>query len=84
MVLGVPCKKTFYEKEHCIEHIKRDHPHGGGKITKVLVRKKNNNKPEEASPEKKDEPVVYRCKFCHVKFTSTDSFHVNFLSFVEF
>ena len=76
---GAICKRTFYEKQQCIDHIKKDHPNGGGKICKVLVRKKNNNKPEINKPiqvEKKQEVQSFRCCFCTGKYETIEKFKV--------
>lgn len=74
---GAICKRSFYEKQQCIDHIRKEHPNGGGKICKVLVRKKNNNKPEINKPtqqEKKQEVQVFRCCFCTGKYETIEKF----------
>ena len=78
---GDACKRTFYDKQLCIDHIKRDHAQGGGKICQVLVRKKKNNnvtKPK-IEPKKEEERIepVYTCRFCPGLYDTIDAFHVN-------
>jgi len=81
---GDVCKRTFFEKQHCIDHIKRDHTDGGGKICQVLVRKKKNNNSDNKKEQqqqqqsiKKEEKIepIYKCRFCPGLYDTIDAFH---------